>query len=297
MKAAAGADGAEGTKRMKVLVTGAAGQLGQAMVQHFATGHQVTAWTRDTIDLTNHRKVREMVLHLAPAAIINCASYNHVDHAEDQQETALEVNAFAVGTLARAAADLDAVLMHYSTDFVFAGTATTPYTELDCPEPQSAYAQSKLVGEWLAADAPRHYVLRVESLFGGPRTRSSTDRIADAVLAGEPAPVFVDRVVSPSFVADVVAASAHLLRTQPAFGVYHCVNSGFATWYDVGREIARLLGKPESLLEPISMRDARLRASRPQFAALSNAKLAEAGFSMPPWQDAMARYLTSRVSA
>jgi dTDP-4-dehydrorhamnose reductase len=267
------------------------------MVQHFATGHQVTAWTRDTIDLTNHRKVREMVLHLAPAAIINCASYNHVDHAEDQQETALEVNAFAVGTLARAAADLDAVLMHYSTDFVFAGTATTPYTELDCPEPQSAYAQSKLVGEWLAADAPRHYVLRVESLFGGPRTRSSTDRIADAVLAGEPAPVFVDRVVSPSFVADVVAASAHLLRTQPEFGVYHCVNSGFATWYDVGREIARLLGKPESLLEPISMRDARLRASRPQFAALSNAKLAEAGFSMPPWQDAMARYLTSRVSA
>jgi dTDP-4-dehydrorhamnose reductase len=95
----------------------------------------------------------------------------------------------------------------------------------------------------------------------------------------------------------VVAASAHLLRTQPEFGVYHCVNSGFATWYDVGREIARLLGKPESLLEPISMRDARLRASRPQFAALSNAKLAEAGFSMPPWQDAMARYLTSRVSA
>lgn len=282
---------------MKVLVAGAAGQLGQAMVSRLAADHQVTAWTRDTIDLTNHRKVREMVLRLAPAAIVNCASYNQVDQAEDQQETALDINAFAVGTLARAAADLDALLMHYSTDFVFSGTASMPYTELDRPEPQSAYAQSKLVGEWMAADAPRHYVLRVESLFGGPHTRSSTDRIVDAVAAGEPAPVFVDRVVSPSFVADVVAASAHLLRTQPAFGVYHCVNSGHATWFEVGREIARLLGKSEASLTPISVRDVVLRAPRPQFAALSNAKLADAGYPMPSWEDAMARYLTSRAGA
>ncbi len=169
---------------MKVLVTGAAGQLGQAMVRHLAADHQVTAWTRDTIDLTRHREVRDMVLRLAPAAIINCASYNQVDQAEDHQETALEVNAFVVRTLARAAADLDALLMHYSTDFVFSGTASAPYTELDRPEPQSVYAQSKLVGEWMAADAPRHYVLRVESLFGGPHTRSSTDRIVDAAAGG-----------------------------------------------------------------------------------------------------------------
>jgi dTDP-4-dehydrorhamnose reductase len=293
MKAAEGADGAE---RMRVLVTGAAGQLGQAMVGHLSAAHEVTAWTRDTIDLTNHRKVREMVLRLAPTAIINCASYNHVDQAEDQPETALEINAFAVGTLARAAADLDAVLLHYSTDFVFSGAASTPYTERDRPEPQSVYAQSKLVGEWLAADAPRHYVLRVESLFGGPYPRSSTDRIADAVRAGGPAPVFVDRVVSPSFVADVVAASAHVLSTQPAFGVYHCVNTGHATWFEVGREIARLLGKSEASLTPTSVRDVTLRASRPRFAALSNAKLAEAGFTMPPWQDALARYLTSKAA-
>ena len=89
-----------------------------------------------------------------------------------------------VGTLARAAAALDAVLMHYSTDFVFAGTASTPYTETDTPEPRSVYAQSKLIGEWLAADAPKHYVLRVESLFGGPHRRSSVDRIVDAGARG-----------------------------------------------------------------------------------------------------------------
>ena len=282
---------------MKVLVTGAAGQLGRAMVGLLSADHEVTAWTRDTVDLTRPGEVREMVLRLAPAAIVNCASYNKVDQAEDQQETALNVNAFAVRTLARAAAELDALLMHYSSDFVFSGTAAAPYTELDRPEPQSVYAQSKLIGEWMAADAPRHYVLRVESLFGGPHTRSSTDRIADAVLAGEPAPVFVDRIVSPSFVNDVANASSHLLRTQPASGVYHCVNSGLATWHEVGREIVRLLGKSESLLKPVSVRDVALRASRPRFAALNNAKLAQAGYPMPPWQDAMARYLASRRAA
>jgi dTDP-4-dehydrorhamnose reductase len=282
---------------MTVLVTGAAGQLGQAMVRDLAGAHEVTAWTRATIDATHHREVRERVLRLAPQVIINCSSYNKVDQAEDEQQTALEVNAFAVGTLARAAAELGALLVHYSTDFVFPGTAAAPYTELDRPEPQSVYAQSKLLGEWMAADAPRHYVLRVESLFGGPHTRSSTDRIAGAILAAEPAPVFVDRVVSPSFVADVVAATAHLVRTEPAFGVYHCVNSGHATWFEVGREIARLLGKSDAALKPISVRDVTLRASRPQFAALSNAKLAAAGYTMPTWQDAIARYLSSRTPA
>ncbi len=185
-----------------------------------------------------------------PAAVINCAAYTNVDGAEDEQETALDINAFAVRTLARATTELGAVLVHYSTDFVFAGTAATPYTEDDAPEPQSVYAQSKLLGEWIAADNPRHYVLRVESLFGGPNARSSVDRIAGAVRAGQPAPVFTDRVVSPSFVDDVVDATAYLLRSRSPAGLYHCVNTGFGTWLDVGREIARLLGQPETTLKP-----------------------------------------------
>lgn len=278
---------------MNVLVAGAAGQLGQAMAARLAVEHLVTRWTRDEIDLRQHRELGDRVRQLAPAAIVNCAGYNHVDQAEQDQETTLDVNAFVVGTLARAAADLDAVFLHYSTDFVFAGTASVPYTEQDRPEPRSAYAQSKLVGEWMAADAPKHYVLRVESLFGGPKRRSSIDRIANAVRSGEPAPVFVDRVVSPSFVADVAEASAHVLRAEPPFGVYHCVNTGHATWFEVGREIVRLLGKTDRALKPIAVTDVVLPASRPQYAALSNAKLAAAGFAMPAWQDAIARYLST----
>ena len=286
-------EGADGADRKRVLVVGAAGQLGQAMAARLAVEHTVTRWTREEIDLRQHRELGDRVRQLAPAAVINCAGYNNVDQAEQDQQTALDVNAMVVRTLARAAADLDAVFFTYSTDFVFAGTASVPYTEQDRPEPQSAYAQSKLVGEWMAADAPRHYVLRVESLFGGTKRRSSIDRIANAVRSGEPATVFVDRVVSPSFVADVAEASAHLLRAEPPYGVYHCVNTGHATWFNVGREIARGLGKSESALKPIGVNDVVLPAPRPQFAALDNAKLAAAGFVMPTWQDAIARYLST----
>ena len=277
---------------MKVLVTGAAGQLGQAMVALLRREHDVTAWTRQDIDLSRHQDVRDAIGELAPEAILNCASFNQVDASEDDQVTPLDVNAMAVGTLARSAAALDAVLLHYSTDFVFAGTATTPYAETDTPEPRSVYAQSKLIGEWLAADAPKHYVLRVESLFGGPHRRSSVDRIVDLVRSGRPAPVFVDRVVSPSFVPDVAEASAFILRTAPKAGLYHCVNSGHATWFAVGQEIVKRLGGSDALLKPISVNDVKLKASRPQFAALNNAKLAMAGHKMPTWQDAIGRYIS-----
>lgn len=277
---------------MKVLITGAAGQLGQAMMLRLGRSHDVTGWTRADVELTRHTAARDAVLKLAPEAIVNCASYNHVDLAEDEQVTAMDVNAMVVGTLARAAAQLNAVFVHYSTDFVFAGDTATPYTEVDQPEPRGVYAQSKLVGEWLAADAPQHYVMRVESLFGGPLRRSSIDRIVDAVRKGEPATVFMDRVVSPSYVADVTDASAFLLETRPAPGLYHCVNSGHATWLAVGEEIVKRLGRSDAPLKPISVNDVKLRAVRPQFAALNNDKLAQAGYVMPSWQDALGRYLS-----
>ena len=279
---------------MTVLVMGAAGQLGQAVVARLSGEHTVFPATRRDVDLTDHRALQAFVRDRRPEVVINCAAFNNVDAAEDDQETALDVNAFAVRTLARATADLEAVLVHVSTDFVFPGTATSPHTEEDPPEPQSVYAQSKLLGEWFAADNPRHYVLRVESLFGGHGKGSSIDRIIDAVRAGRPAPVFVDRVVSPSFVDDVADAVGHILRSAAPFGLYHCVNTGSATWLDVGREIARLLDRPESALTPVSVRDVKLRAARPSYAALSNDKLARTGYAMPAWQDALRRHVALR---
>jgi dTDP-4-dehydrorhamnose reductase len=279
--------------RPVALVTGAAGQLGGAFMANLLDEYAPVGETRQSLDVTSHAAVMQRVTEVRPAVIINCTAYTNVDGAEDDPVTAFAVNAFAVRSLARAARAVGAVLVHYSTDFVFSGDTDRPYTEDDQPSPQSVYAQSKLVGEWMAADVPEHYVLRVESLFGGPHARSSIDRIIHALGTGSEARVFSDRYVSPSFVEDVVAATRALLRVRAASGVYHCVNSGYATWLEVGEEIARQIGTPRDRLVPVLTSNVKLKAPRPRFAALEARRLARAGIVLPEWQDAVRRHLAA----
>jgi dTDP-4-dehydrorhamnose reductase len=284
---------------MRIVITGANGQLGTAMVRGFSPDHEVVPLTIDDLDLTDHARVLARVESLRPAVIINCAAYTNVDGAEENPAAALSVNAFGVRSLGVAAAAVDAILVHYSTDFVFDGRASEPYTEEHEAAPRSSYAASKLIGEWFAREAGKHYVLRVESLFGGGAEgplgrRASIDRIVDALIAGRETPVFVDRTVSPSYVVDVAKATRALLECAAPYGLYHCVNSGHCTWHELGLEIAWLLGV-EGRLVPVEVASMKLRADRPRYCALSNRKLAAAGFEMPTWQDALARYLPVRL--
>ena len=274
-----------------VLVIGASGQLGEAMTRHLAEHHEVVGWSRAELDLGTPDAVAGSVGALCPDVIVNCDAYNDVDGAQRDPEQAFSTNAWAVRTLARAAGDLDATLVHYSTDFVFDGASDRPYREDDPPNPRGTYAVSKLLGEWFAATLPRHYVLRVESLFGGRRAKSSVDKMLAAILKGEEVRAFADRTVSPSYVDDVVQATTSLVEGGHPWGVYHCVNTGWATWADVAREVARLAGRPDARIAEVPMADAGLAAPRPKFAALSNAKLALAGIEMPTWQDALGRYM------
>ena len=162
--------------------------------------------------------------------------------------------------------------------------------------PRGAYASSKLLGEWFAASVPAHYVLRVESLFGGPRARSSVDKILDNLKEGREVRAFVDRTVSPRFVDDVVHATMALLEPKAPTGVYHCVNSGWTTWSGLARELAQLIHRPDAAIVDIPMASASLVAPRPKFAALSNDKLAAQGIAMPTWQDALRRHVSGLVS-
>jgi dTDP-4-dehydrorhamnose reductase len=284
---------------MRILVVGAAGHLGSAVAERFAEWADVTATTRAELDVCDHRAVEALVARLRPSAVINCTAYTDVDRAEDEPVEALNVNAFAVRVLAGAARAAGAAFVHYSTDFVFDGTSGRPYTEDDPPNPRSTYACSKLLGEWFARGAPRHYVLRVESVFGSPASdtrRTSVDRIVDAILEGREVPVFMDRTVSPSYLPDVVAATRRLLDNRAEPGLYHCVNSGSCTWAELALEVGRQLGV-EPRLRRLRMADVPLRAVRPTYCALSNAKLTAAGAGMPSWQDAMGRCLDGRRAA
>jgi dTDP-4-dehydrorhamnose reductase len=279
---------------VRIAVSGGRGQLGAAVVQEFAPLHDVVRLGRDELDVTDDRAVAAVMAGLQPDVIVNCAAYNDVDRAEDHPVDALNANAFAVRALARAAIEHNATLVHYGTDFVFDGTASEPYRESDHPSPRSVYAASKLIGEWFAADAPRAYVLRVESLFGrapgGPPSRGSIATIVNTLLAGGAARVFEDRVVSPTYVVDAARATRRLVESNAKPGLYHCVNSGSGTWLDLARALQDGLCAPGTLV-PTRMSDVRTRAVRPRYCALSNAKLQAAGVPMPGWREAIGRFL------
>jgi len=279
---------------MKVLVAGARGRLGSGMAREFRSRGNVVALGRADLDITDDARVLKRITAESPDLIINCAAYTAVDAAQNDPLSALHVNAFGVRALARAAAAVDATLVHYGSDFVFDGRANRPYVESDRPNPQSVYAMSKLLGEWFAADAPRHYVLRVESLFSqtgdGPATGSAATIVA-RLRAGEEVPVFVDRTVTPTYVVDAAAATAAIIERKLPSGVYHCVNSGHCTWWEFAEEAARVIGKP-ARLTPITLDNASLLAPRPKYCALSNETLAGFGVTLPHWRDALRRSLT-----
>jgi dTDP-4-dehydrorhamnose reductase len=285
---------------MRLLVTGARGLLAAAVTREFSRDAEVIALDRAALDIADERAVRDAVRSAKPDAIVNCAAYNDVDRAEDDAQTALSVNALGVLALARAARANGARLVHYGSDFVFDGETSRPYTEDDRPHPRGVYAASKLLGDWFALEHPGAVVLRVESLFGeaGPwdgTRHGSLGTIVQRIRAGDEVPVFVDRTVSPTYTADAAAATRAILERDLPPGLYHCVNSGAATWAVIATEAARVLDLPLRM-RPITLDAVALKAPRPRYCALSNAKLAAAGVPMPEWTDALTRWL-SRASA
>lgn len=280
----------------RVLVTGANGQLAAFVIPAFADC-EVVALTRQALDVTDPGAVARIVGEIRPNLIVNCSGFNDVDGAESRAIEALAINAFAVRSLARAAAAVDATLVHYSTDFVLNTDTTEQRTEDVRPSPRGVYASSKLLGEWFAREAPRAYVLRVESLFGSPAEwtgrRGTLDHIVDGLLHGRDVKVFTDRIVSPTYSKDIAAATRHLVTTGAPPGLYHCVNDGQGSWRDVAAEAAVILGVTPRLV-PVTIDQMPMRAPRPRYCALSPKKLAAAGYVMPTWQDGLRRWLESR---
>jgi len=283
----------------RVVIVGAAGQLGSALVTELQHGWTVVPLTRRDLDVT-HAGAAATLAALAPDVIINTTAWNDVDGAEDDPAAAMLVNRDGAARLAEAAAASGAACVHYSTDFVFDGRAATPYAEDAVRTPLSAYGRSKAAGEDAVLRAPRAYVLRLSSVFGGrpgegAGGRSTIDRITDALCEGREVRAFADRTVSPSYTADVARATREVLERRLPYGTYHCVSTGYTTWHVLAGEISRRLGIPGRILATATGA-VTLRAPRPQFCALSNARLAAAGIAMPTWEDALARPLAQRAA-
>ena len=279
---------------MRAVITGGSGRLGAAMVRAFASGHHPVACPGHAdLDITRPDRVRAVVARLRPDVIINCCAYNAVDAAEADPASAYAVNARGPAALAAAAADTGAVLVHFSTDFVFDGEASTPYREDAPTNPISVYGASKLAGEDAVRTLPAHYILRVSSLFGGRGIhgqRATVDYIAGTLLAGGTVRAQVDRWVTPSYVPEVIEATRLLVEGDAPFGTYHCVSSGAATWHDLASAIAHRLGLP-ARIQGVTAAELRPGAPRPRFCALSNDKLRSIGVPVSAWEASLASHL------
>jgi len=280
---------------VRALVAGSEGQLGRDLVT--ALGPEL-AWAggRAALDVADAAAVLRVLEEVKPDVVFNASAYNKVDAAESEPERAFAANAFGPSALARAAKAVGALLVHFSTDYVFDGTGTRPYQEADCPRPIGAYGASKLAGEQLVAAARGEaLVLRTSAVFGrgGNRQKGGSfmERILEQARAKKPLRVVSDQVFSPTYSPDLAAAAIALART-PARGLFHVSGGGSCTWHEFAVAGLEIAGAPAPV-EAIRAADLNLAAARPAYSVLDNGRLFATGVApLRPWREALAASLS-----
>jgi len=288
----------------KILLTGKTGQLGWELQHSLAPLGLVVTPGREHLDLANPRSIRTYIRELAPDIIVNAAGYTMVDKAEIERDLAYQINTVAPEVIAEEARRANALLVHYSTDYVYDGTKNTPYEENDAPNPINYYGKSKLEGEQaIIATRCAHLILRASWIYS---VRGTNFVLTMLRLARERAEVFVvnDQVGSPSWAKSLAVASAEIINKirglDEPLGIYHLSPMTHVTRLDFARlivETARQSSDPGTKWAKIhsaSTVNYPLPAKRPLYAATSKAKVMERfGVVMPAWQDQLRAFMNT----
>ncbi|MFM8410520.1 MAG: dTDP-4-dehydrorhamnose reductase [Alphaproteobacteria bacterium] len=264
---------------MKILVSGAAGQLG-ALLPEALAGHRVEAIGRDRLDIASLGSVRDAIRSTRPQLVVNAAAYNKVDDAETDHEGAFRGNALGPRNLAVATAEAGIPLLHVSTDYVFDGTAGRPYHEFDAPCPLSVYGRSKLAGERAVRELnPRHFVVRTAWLYAPGRPNFPSTMIG----LGRRGPVRVvdDQVGSPTYAPHLAHAIGRLVATG-AFGTWHLAGAGRTSWHGLTRRLFERMGIA-SEVKAVGTDEFPRPAPRPACSALVS--LQDPSIELPSWED------------
>ena len=283
----------------KAVVFGAAGQLGVELVRELkARGYAVTGWDRSQVDITDAVAVESALARYEAEIVFNAAAYNQVDVAEKEPQAALLVNGLAVRNLALACRQNDARLVHFSTDYVFDGLASRPYSEEDPTHPLGAYAVSKLVGELYAqAYLDRALIVRTSGVYGPGGLATARGNFVELMLrlaaSKNPIRVVEDHVASPTFAPWLAARTVDLVD-RGLEGVFHVGGGTPCSWFEFARTIFEAAGV-EPMLMATNEREYRTAARRPRYSALSNAKMESVGLApMPPLREAVEAYFAAR---
>jgi dTDP-4-dehydrorhamnose reductase len=264
-------------------------------------GYDVRPLTHDKIEVGDPDSVQAAVERERPDVVINCAAFHRVDDCEAHPEEAVRVNSLGALYVARTCAELDAVCVHISTDYVFGGGGRGPYAEDDLPSPLNVYGASKFAGEHLVAQAcPRSLVVRVASLFGAAPVRGKARHFVDAILAqaraAKPLTVIDDVRMSPTYTLDAARALEALVRQQ-ACGLVHVTNTGSCSWYEFATRIVSLAGLG-AVVRPVPASAYPMRARRPADSSLRSVRAPDdVRRYLRPWDEALVAYLATRSGA
>ncbi len=273
---------------MKILLTGRNGQVGSELQ---AILHPAVATDRATLDLADADALRKAVREARPGVIVNAAAYTAVDKAEAEPDVALQLNGIAPGILAEEAKRVDALLVHYSTDYIFDGTKRSPYVETDSPKPLGVYGRTKLEGEArIRASGCRHLILRTAWVYG--RGGNFVRAILRQAEKGTALRVVNDQVGAPTWALDIARVTSELLE-KVVEGTFNVSAAGKASWYEVALEILRLVGRTVEV-RPVTTAEYGAKAPRPAYSVLDNAKLQASGVKpIGDWRARLAEHLKS----
>lgn len=295
----------------RILITGDGGQVGDALKQTLAPLGQLFAPTLKELDLTDAASIRKVMRDFRPRWVVNAAAHTAVDKAESEPDLAYAINAAGPAILAEEARTLGAAFIHYSTDYVFDGTKTTPYVESDAPNPKNVYGKSKLAGEEvLSASGIAHVVFRTSWVYGATG-KNFVRSILKLAREREQLRIVADQYGAPTWSFELARLTARVIEmvesraaeaktslyeaAEPVSGIYHATGSGETTWYGFAAQAIAELQKLDpsnklATVEPISTADYPTPAQRPQNSRLDCSKLEHVfGWCMPEWQDSLAK--------
>ncbi len=289
---------------MKILLIGKNGQLGNQLSVTLPEEGTVVALDRRECDLTSPKQLREKIQQLRPDIIINAAAYTAVDRAEDEAQIAMQVNAVAVGIIGEEAKKLDALVIHYSTDYLFNGEKSSPYLETDRPAPQNVYGESKWLGEQALIESGARYLIFRTTWVHGPQGSNFLKTILHLASSRDILKIVADQYGVPTSTQLLASATLHVLRSYSSaknqnkeasfpYGIYHLTPEGQTNWYEYARYIVAKAvkeGVPLTLTSeqifPIPTEEYPLPAKRPKNSRLDCSLFKKTfGFSLPDWQN------------